>query len=111
MKNLTLYQFKLLIEKLDSEKELDKLTDTLTATQQAKQPKQAENKPFKTLSETIGATGHNSQIEAIREQIKLYRMGFYSSVDKSVIGKIIDTAQHTNCSMEKACEILLESLK
>ena len=96
--------------KLDSEKELDKLTDTLTATQQAKQPKQAENKPFKTLSETIGATGHNSQIEAIREQIKFYQMGFYSSVDKSVIGKIIDTAQHANCSPEKACEILLESL-
>ena len=97
--------------KLDNNKELENLTKTLTATQQAKQPKQAENKPFKTLSETIGATGHNSQIEAIKEQIKLYQMGFYSSVDKSVIGKIIDTAQHANCSMGKACEILLESLK
>lgn len=92
--------------KLDSNKDLQNLTKAL----QAKQPKQAENKPFKTLSETIGATGHNSQIEAIREQIKLYQMGFYSSVDKSIIGKIIETAQHANCSPEKACEILLESL-
>ena len=93
--------------KLDNNKELENLTKAL----QAKQPKQAENKPFTALLETIGATGHNSQIEAIREQIKLYQMGFYSSVDKSIIGKITDTAQHANCSMGKACEILLESLK
>lgn len=53
----------------------------------------------------------NTMIEQIKEEIKCYKMGFFRCVSIAVKTKINETAIFNNCSMEKACDIILESLK
>lgn len=51
------------------------------------------------------------EFDSLIREIKLCKMGFYNNITSPVKSKIKETAIFNNCSIEKACDILLENLK
>lgn len=62
-------------------------------------------------SQTANNTPQVNEIDGLIQEIKLCKMGFYNKISSPVKSKIKETAIFNNCSLEKACDILLENLK
>ena len=62
-------------------------------------------------SRTANSTPQVNEVDSIIKEIKLCKLGFYNNISSSVKSKIKETAVFNNCSIEKACDILLSNLE
>ena len=62
-------------------------------------------------SRTANTTPQVNELDSIIKEIKLCKLGFYNNISSSVKSKIKETAVFNNCSIEKACDILLSNLE
>lgn len=56
-------------------------------------------------------TPHPNEFDSLIKEIKLCKMGFYNNISSSVKSKVKETAIFNNCSIEKACDIMLANLE
>lgn len=62
-------------------------------------------------SQMVNNTPQPNELDSLIREIKLCKMGFYNNISSSVKSKVKETAIFNNCSIEKACDILLANLE